>query len=148
MKNTSSRFGTTLAVFLVLLSCISLFKPNFAHGTSLEAQSPAHKNSTSGTKLYPAYLDQPIELKIDGASANYLLMATEKFKSDKGIPEKMRDLGKYHIEIRQDAASAFVSMIVKRDPAKNYTGSETKDGLDVTYVINKKSLVIQKIIGK
>lgn len=116
----------------------------FAQTNSVLQETKDKQNN----KLYPYYLDLPVELSLDGAKLNLILVAVEEFRKDKEIPKEKKDFSKYNIELRQDENFFFVIMNVKRNPEKDYAGGETEDGIDVTYFISKKDRNVKRVFHK
>jgi hypothetical protein len=92
-------------------------------------------------KLDPYRLsDEPSELTLEGQNARIIALAVEAFKSEKRIPDAKKNLENYRMEMREDSEVYMISLLVKRDPKKDYVGGETENGVDVTYVIGKNDL--------
>lgn len=136
-----------LMISFIVFSAVSLFwcKPNLeksldANNTTLAQTNVFNTNLSQNKKLNPYELyNEPSEITLEGNQAKPIATAIEAFKAEKRIPTEKKNLDNYKLELRQDAKVFMVSIIVKRDPKKDYVGGETENGIDVTYVISKEN---------
>ncbi|MCY7356288.1 MAG: hypothetical protein LH609_02245 [Rudanella sp.] len=134
-----------------LANCRTGLEEQTANGNAFAQKTdntPPRSNENKSNKLYPAYLDFPIDLVLDGEKLNPIVVSMDAFRKDRDIPENKKNIKKYNLELRQDKDSFIVLMLVKRDSNKLYVGGETEDGVDVTFFVSKKDGSVQRTFHK